>query len=189
MKILYINSCVRENSRTNLLARYLLSKFNQEFDEVNLDTERIIPLDNIMLKKRDLCVCNQNFEDKVFNYAKQFANADIIVIAAPYWDLSFPAILKSYFEAINVVGITFKYSENGIPQTMCKAKKLIYITTAGGAIISDDYGFGYTKAISEAFYGIKDIEYYKAEGLDVIGANIENILNITKQEIDKNYNT
>ncbi len=30
----------------------------------------------------------------MFLYAKDFAESDIIVIAAPYWDLSFPSILK-----------------------------------------------------------------------------------------------
>ena len=27
----------------------------------------------------------------------------MIVIAAPYWDLSFPAVLKAYFEQINPI--------------------------------------------------------------------------------------
>lgn len=42
----------------------------------------------------------------MFKYAKQFAEADEIVIAAPYWDLAFPATVRIYFEAITVTGIT-----------------------------------------------------------------------------------
>ena len=53
---------------------------------------------------------------------KQFAAADVIVIAAPYWDLMFPAVLKTYLENITVTGITFCYSDQGRPQSMCKAK-------------------------------------------------------------------
>ena len=37
----------------------------------------------------------------------------VIVIAAPYWDLSFPAVLKTYLEQINVLGVTFDYSDDG----------------------------------------------------------------------------
>ena len=47
------------------------------------------------------------FNDHIFDYAKDFAKADTIVIAAPFWDLSFPASLKCYIEAINILGITF----------------------------------------------------------------------------------
>ena len=41
----------------------------------------------------------------MFDLAKQFAEADEVIIAAPFWDLSFPAALKQYFEQINVLGI------------------------------------------------------------------------------------
>ena len=121
----------------------------------------------------------------MFKYAQQFANADIVLISAPYWDLSFPAILKTYIENINVNGITFSYSEKGYPVSLCKAKKLIYVTTSGGPIISDDFGFGYIKSLSENFYGINDINYIKAEGLDIWGANIQEILEKAKKDIEK----
>ena len=107
------------------------------------------------------------------------------MISAPYWDLSFPAILKTYFENINVNGITFSYSEKGYPVSLCKAKKLIYITTAGGPIISDEFGFGYIKSLANNFYGIKDITHIKAECLDIYGANIEKILEKAKKDIDQ----
>jgi FMN-dependent NADH-azoreductase len=68
---------------------------------------------------------------------------------------------------------------------LCKAKKLIYVTTSGGPIISDDFGFGYIKSLAENFYGINDINYIKAEGLDIWGANIQEILEEAKKEIDK----
>ena len=68
---------------------------------------------------------------------------------------------------------------------MCKAKKLIYIITAGGPIISDEFGFGYIKSLAENFYGIKDISYIKAEGLDIWGSNVQEILEKTKNDIDK----
>lgn len=185
MKTLFINACVRENSRTNELAKYTLNKLNDNFEEINLNTEKISPLYQDKLELRDSLIKNNNYDHQIFDNAKKFAAADIIVIAAPYWDLSFPSILKTYIENINVSGITFTYSEQGFPVSLCKAKKLIYITTAGGPIISDEFGFGYIKSLAKNFYGIKDIDYIKAEGLDIIGNNVEEILNNTKKEIDK----
>lgn len=184
MNILYINACVRKDSRTNELAQYALNKLQGNIEEINLDYDKIPPLYKENLEQRDNLVKNKNYTHAMFKYANQFANADIILISAPYWDLSFPAILKTYIENINVSGITFSYSDKGCPISLCKAQKLIYITTAGGPIISDKFGFGYIKTLAENFYGIKEIIYIKAQGLDVFGANIQEILDNTKKEID-----
>ena len=185
MNILYINACVRKDSRTNELAQYTLSKLQGEVVEISLNSEKIAPLYQDRLSLRDDLIKNKNFDHPIFKYAKQFASSDIILISAPYWDLSFPAVLKTYIENINVNGITFSYSAKGYPVSLCKAKKLIYITTAGGPIISDEFGFGYIKSLAENFYGIKDIAYIKAEGLDIYGANIQEILEKAKKDIDK----
>lgn len=187
MKILYINACVRENSRTNELSQYFLSKVQGEIEEINLNIQNILPLNREALNKRENLIAEKNYDDSIFDYAKQFSKADVIVIGAPYWDLSFPALLKAYLENINVLGITFSYSEKGYPVSLCNAKKLVYITTSGGPIISDEFGFGYVKSLAENFYGIKDINYIKAEGLDIIGANVQEILNNAKKKLIK-YN-
>ncbi|MBQ7193498.1 MAG: NAD(P)H-dependent oxidoreductase [Synergistaceae bacterium] len=105
-----------------------------------------------------------------------FASADEIVIAAPYWDLSFPASLKNYVEAINVVGLTFGYGEDGRPYGLCRAKRLVYVTTAGGPILNEAYGYGYVRELAQGFYGIPEVVLVKAEGLDIVGADVEGIL-------------
>ena len=46
-------------------------------------------------------------------YAKDFVKSDIIVVAAPYWDLSFPSVLKVFFEHINILKLVFDYSDKG----------------------------------------------------------------------------
>lgn len=186
MKILFVNACMRENSRTLLLAEYLLNGLSGEVAEINLQKENIAPLNNDLLAKRDKLINEGIFEHPMLRYAQQFANADTIVIAAPYWDLSFPSALKVYLEAITVSGITFQYI-HGIPKGMCNAKQLIYITTSGGTIFSD-FGYSYIKTLSEKFYGIKETICFKAEGLDIKDADIENVLEKTKQTINKYIN-
>ena len=175
-KILFVNACVRKHSRTRYLAEQVIKRLEGTIVEVNpvaaaepITTEEFIINRTRATEKR-------NFAAPAYAPARQFAEADIIVIAAPYWDLSFPAALKAYFEQINVVGLTFEYTADGFPRGLCKAKKLIYVTTAGGPIISDEYGFGYVKALARNFYGIPDVSQIKAEGLDMIGADVEGIL-------------
>jgi len=185
MKILFVNACVHPESRTHRLANYLLNYMDGEIKEINLNNLNIPPLNKETLMFRSDLVNEKNFNEPVFEYARCYANSDVIVVAAPYWDLSFPSALKVYIEHINIPGIVFEYDKNGKPEGLCKAKKLIYITTAGGKIVSDDYGFGYIKELAQKFHGIKDVEYIKAEGLDIDGAEVEEILQKAEEKIDK----
>lgn len=98
------------------------------------------------------------------------------MIAAPYWDLSFPASLKQYFEHINALGITFTYTPEGIPKGLCKAKELYYVTTSGGNYVPGEYGFGYVEALAQRYYGIQDVRLIQTVSLDLDGADPEQIL-------------
>ena len=181
--ILFINACVRKVSRTKKLADYLLSQTVEQIEEVKLSEIEFPVVDEKFLSMRDRLISEQKFNNPMFDFAQQFAQADKIVIAAPYWDLSFPAVLKQYFEQINVLGVTFSYSPEGVPVGLCKAKKLYYVTTAGGNFVPEEYGYGYVKALAESFYGINDIVLIKAEELDIIGSDVENILKTTEDKI------
>ncbi|MBE6686799.1 MAG: ACP phosphodiesterase [Ruminococcaceae bacterium] len=178
MKILYINAAVRENSRTKLLTDYLISCLEGDVTELVLEDTEIRALDKISLCQRE--ALPENTID--IKYARQFAEADIIVIAAPFWDYSFPALLKDYIERINVLGVTFYY-ENGFPVGCCKAKKLYYVSTSGGVFVPD-YGYDYIKRLANDFYGIKDCSCIYAEKLDMPGYDAEEIIRNAKKHID-----
>ena len=179
MKILFVNACVRPNSRTLELANHMIDKLSGQVQEVKLYNEDLSPLGLAEIELRDKAFQNKDFSNSVFNLAKQFANAQTIVIAAPYWDLMFPAVLKCYFEKITVNGLTFCYGEKGAINGLCKAKKLIYITTAGGPIMHD-FGYDYVASLAKNFYGINELKYIKAEGLDVCGADVTKIMEEAK---------
>ena len=99
--ILYINACVRKESRTKRLADEVIKKLEGEVQEVKLSDITFPSTDEEFLKKRDSLIAKEEWSDPMFDLARQFAAADTIVVAAPYWDLSFPAALKQYFEQIN----------------------------------------------------------------------------------------
>ena len=181
--ILYINACCRDSSRTNELAQCLLEGLNGNIESVNLFEKNICPIDAQLLEKRDSLLKNGQMDDELFTLAKQFAAADTIVIAAPYWDLMFPSILKVYLENITVCGITFRYSDKGIPQSLCKAENLYYVTTAGGFIGENNFGFDYVKAVATGFFGIGNVRFFSAEGLDIYGADVETIIEKAKDNI------
>ncbi len=181
--ILFVNACVRENSRTEKLAEFLLKRLKGEVKEVKLGEISFPKVDEDFLKKRDEASANRDYFDKIFDFAKDFASADEIVIAAPFWDLSFPSSLKRYIEQITVVGLTFEYTADGNPRGLCKAKKIYYVTTAGGRIYCEEYGFGYVKALTKGLFGIKEAVLVKAEGLDIDGADEKAVLERAKEKI------
>ncbi len=174
--ILFVNACVRKESRTRLLAGKLLSGLGGTFEEVRLEEIHFPAISGEFLSMRDQLLSEGQFQNPMFDLARQFAEAETVVIAAPYWDLSFPSMLKQYFEQISVVGITFRYTEEGVPVGLCRAKRLLYVTTAGGCFVPEEYGFGYIRALAQNFYGIRDVRKIAAVGLDIDGADVDAIL-------------
>jgi len=129
-------------------------------------------------------IAQGNFDHPIFKYARQFANADTVVIAAPFWDLSFPSALKIWLEYVMVLGVTFHYDEKGIPQGLCKAKRLFYVSTAGGSVLPSHLGFDYVNALAKNYFSIEKTALFSAENLDVMGADTEAILKQAREQID-----
>lgn len=179
-RLLFVNACVRrERSRTERLARAWLDRLCRqtpyEVQEIVLEEEGLRGLDSAALARRDRLLAEGNLAHEMFRYARDFRKADEIVIAAPYWDMSFPAALKCYLEAVSVVGLTFRYRADGTPEGLCRAGRLTYLTTAGGFIGQDDFGYDYICALA-ALFGIARTQEFRAEGLDIAGADVEAIL-------------
>lgn len=185
-QILFVNACARPDSRTYELAKHVLSKLDGRTEEVRLFDEQIPPLDWETAQMRDACVRSGDTSAPILRYAKQFTQADTIVVATPYWDLLFPTVVRAYFEAVTVTGVTFRYTPEGIPESLCRAKKLIYVTTAGGPIEERNFGFEYVKALAQMFYGIPEVMCFTAEGLDIVGADVAAIMDAAKKAINDN---
>ena len=97
----------------------------------------------------------------------------------------FELLKEKNFEKITVNGLTFVYGENGIPYGLCKAKKLIYVTTSGGPIVYN-FGYDYVEALAKCFYGINEVQFVSAQGLDIYGADVTKILEEVKQSLNFN---
>ena len=176
--LLFINACVRgQKSRTLQLARRFLGAWQHAHPEAviterDLCRDRLSPQYPEVLEERDALWSAGKLDDPLFQPARQFAAAGRIVIAAPFWDLSFPAILKIYLERISVTNITFGYDDLGRSVGLCKADKLLLITTRGGdfsipEISWMEMGARQLEALC-AMYGISSFQCLTAQGLDDI---------------------
>ena len=185
-KVLFVNCCIRrEESRSLKLAQQFLSFLDPneyEVEELCLMDEPLEYFKDSFFAQRERLLADKKFDHPRFRYAWQFKNADKIVIAAPFWDLSFPALLKVYIEQLCVEGITFGCNENGCFGT-CAADKLVYITTRGGIYADSplEMGAKYIEAMCQ-FFGIDKFECVCAEGIDIFGVDVEETL---KKAIDK----
>ncbi len=181
MKVLFIDACISVHapSRTRYLCDHYLDQMKKDGHEVihlDLASSGVERLNAETLAKRDALLAAGDFDDPMFDMAKQFRDAERIVIGAPFWDLSFPAILKDYIENIMVTGITFSYNDHGMPVGMCSADKLVYIMTAGGPVMNFNFGYDYVKSIATLMLGVKEAELVCAENLDVFGSDVDAIL-------------
>ena len=184
-KILFVNACPREGSRTLELAKYALSKLEGEITELALFEENLLPLNGKTLALRDKMIAAGNYDHPLFKYARQFVAADRIVLAAPFWDLSFPSVVKVYIEYLMSLGLTFGYTEKGLPQGNCKAKQLVFISTSGGPVGERHLGYEYLKALSARYFGIPEAVCFCAQKLDIVGADVEHILAQVRADIDQ----
>ena len=109
-KLLYIDACIRGNeSRTRRIAdpivRILEEKYAIERFILNDMSLEIVQKD--LIHKR----LNGDIDPAVLTWAKTVRDADRIVIAAPFWDMSIPAALKNFFELCSILDVTFKTND------------------------------------------------------------------------------
>lgn len=188
-KVLYIKANPKnENSRTFELSDYYIQEYikkNPKDEIITLDLYK----ENIgFLTSKDVLAHNNADEESISSkYAKQFLSVDKIVISAPFWNLSIPAILKAYIDYICVKGITFKYTKEG-PVGLCTDKKILHIVTRGGDYENEitknfEMGDRYLSTIF-GFLGITDFTTVSADKLDVIGEDVEKIISESKLKLD-----
>ena len=179
-KVLYVKANIKNEGESRTFK--VSDSFVEEYKRNNPEDE-IITLDlykeNIdFLRADDLGKLfgpkdEESKNNSILKYAYEFAAADKYIIAAPMWNLSFPAILKAYIDYVSVSGITFKYTAEG-PVGLLNNKKAVHIVSRGGAYDNSPYEMGdrYLRTIL-GFFGIKDIETIAIDNLDVIGVNVE----------------
>ena len=177
--LLYIDCCIRrEGSRTRKLAEAFLNNLpgGWTVETVTLMDEPLLPLMEGGFRQRDELLQKGDFSHRRFDYAWQFQKADAILIAAPFYDLSIPALLKVYIENVSVDGITFACDENG-HRGACRASSMTFLTSRGGFYNDspDEMGSRYMEAMCR-FFGTGVYRCIAADGVDMDPAKTPGIL-------------
>jgi len=173
MKYLFVDCCISQRggeSRTRRLADAFLTAFRESHPDWEMETVDVAalglrPFDVEMLNERDALASVGAFDAPVFDLARQFRAADAVVVAAPFWDLSYPAVLRTYMEYLSANGVAYHYDELGCHGD-CRGRWLAYLTSGGDFEREDSVGVIHWRQLS-AMCGIPRFEYVFAGGLDI----------------------
>ena len=65
--ILYVNACVRKDSRTRSLAEKLLSKLDRPFEEIRLEDISFPAINEEYLNMRDRLISEEEYQNPLFD--------------------------------------------------------------------------------------------------------------------------
>ncbi len=183
-RALFVDCCFRkEESRTARLSRAFFSALEgYAVERIDLDALPIFPLGRREMEERNALTAAGAYGHTMFDIAKQFAGADMVVIAAPFWDMGIPAKLKTYLEHVSVSGIAF---DGETCAGKCRAARMIFLTTRGLEIeegSEQEQATPYLKALCR-FFGIEAFASVSCFGLDVVAPEeCENRLRRAEEE-------
>lgn len=206
-KLLYIsvNSKPENLSSSKMVARKFINKFlerNGDFkvEEVDLYKEHIPRLEYQYFKDRNCVITEEDAKKlpekdqkeirKIRDLCDQFISAQMYVIAAPMWSLSFPAPLKEYIDCIVQEKKTISFEKGKKPKGLLddKERAVVYIQSSGGNIpwILDpimDKGENYVAQIMKAM-GIKNVQELKVDATGTTEEERENAIREAEEKID-----
>lgn len=206
-KLLYIsvNSKPENLSSSKMVARKFINKFlerNGDFkvEEVDLYKEHIPRLEYQYFKDRNCVITEEDAKKlpekdqkeirKIRDLCDQFISAQMYVIAAPMWSLSFPAPLKEYIDCIVQEEKTISFEKGKKPKGLLddKERAVVYIQSSGGNIpwILDpimDKGENYVAQIMKAM-GIKNVQELKVDAIGTTEEERENAIREAEEKID-----
>jgi len=206
-KLLYIpvNSKPEGISTSKKMGRQFVNSFLAEnpdymIEELDLFNEFIPEINHRLLKGWVELVSGPSYDalsiedkkavDKINDLINQFLLADIYVIAAPMWSLSFPYKLKQYIDCIvlNNRLISLKPEEiKGLLDN--KDRAMVYIQSAGGIypkIFTGAFnpGVDYVQDLFK-FLGIKRFEKILIQGNDMHPVDKQEEIDRATKDIDK----
>ncbi len=166
-KLVVINACVRQaDSRTLRIAQPVIEALAHRYETLRYDLpemDGMLPLTPALFEERGRGMVPQWALDA----ARDIAQAHRLLIAAPFWDMSFPALLKCFFEQTSLFDVTFTDTGKAC-KGLCQAPKVLYITTRGMDISTGDpleQATPYLKAIG-TLWNLGELTTIAAQNMD-----------------------
>ncbi|RHW42075.1 NAD(P)H dehydrogenase [Neobacillus notoginsengisoli] len=196
-KLLYISANPKGAGKSKgmqigeaFLASFLASQPDTEILKIDLFDFDMARMDADLISARGkLAGYGKSFDEltetekekilKMHKLADEFIDYDYYVFVSPLWNLSSPAVLKTFLDNLFVTGKTFVHTANG-PKGLLTGKTAIHIQTRGGLYTGMpmealESGDRYLK-IALRFLGIEVLDSVIAEGLDAFPQKVPEIV-------------
>lgn len=165
-------------SATNRMVAHLLTKLPAgSVQTVNLAETDIQPLDKAAVEMVIATVFQgqqPNAEQsalfaRMMSVVKQVKSARRLVIAYPMYNFGIPARLKDWLDNLVIPDETFRYGEDGAPQGLMGAHKVLLLQASGGVFSAGpmaqmDCASSYLKTLLGGFLGFASVDTVYAEG-------------------------
>lgn len=182
-RLLHIIASPREEeSRTLQVSEVFLEAFREKHpnwvvDELNLCKEDLPSLSAqsvsgkyVLLQGKDIYGRLKESWAEILQHIERFKTADLFLVSTPMWNFTIPYMLKHYIDLIVQPRYLFRYKEDGTTEGLVVGKKMIVVTSRGGQYGGNMKGFDHQEPYLRAifgFVGIEDIEFIKAEPMDM----------------------
>lgn len=192
MNILMINAhpdYLNAERGTNQLAAFTLAQLHESLPAAHIEQlalyapdADIPPITAATLNDPELTAAQQ---DRLIT---QWQRADVIMIFMPLHNFNVVSGLKDYIDNILIANKTFKYTADGSVGLLDGKQRVAYIQTSGSdyehdlRYVNADIAPHYMRTILN-FMGISKMDLIRAEGLDLIENDKQQILADTKQTL------
>lgn len=196
MNILQVNGSVRANgSNSTRLADAITARLRSQQPDACLVLRDLATHPHPVLDAAALAALSTPATERTAEQAARVAlddaliaevqAADVIVLGVPMYNFGIPAQLKAWIDAIARAGVTFRYTEQG-PEGLLRNKK-VYVGLARGGLYRDtpaDSQVPYLRNVL-GFFGLTDIEFVYAEGLNMGPESAHKALREAEAHIEK----
>ena len=179
MTIAVIDSTIRKESRTREIMNNVLNHFKDDIDFkiYNINEYELIPTNMSNFDQK-------GSEEFFFELSKEIASMDGMIIAAPFWDMTYPALLKVFLEKLSIPNVMFLDGTKEVVG-LSNNKFMLFLTTRGLNIETYSKYDGASpslKALCE-LWGIKHFACVGAHNMDYSSpSEIEEKIESTSKE-------
>jgi FMN-dependent NADH-azoreductase len=183
-KVLYITAHPHDESVSYSMAvgkafidSYKEANPNDEIVRIDLYKENIPHIDADVFSGWGKLQSGKGFDElsadekakvgRLSELSEQFVSADKYVFVTPFWNFSFPPVMKAYLDSVSVAGKSFKYTAEG-PVGLLTDKKAVHIQARGGFYSEGpaaefEMGHRYLNVMMN-FFGVPSFEGIFVEG-------------------------